>query len=240
MKSKRYLLTTAIVMLCGALAGCHSASKTSTSSQSQQPSNSTEASANSNPNSYPSEAAASTTYDQPQQVISYTVPSGSPIVVRLVDSLGSAISRSGETFRATVAQPVVMSGQTVIPQGAEVTGRVVAARPSGHLETPAELAIELTSVRVYGATYNLYTSERGWRGASHKGHDVKWIGALAGGGALLGALVGHGKGAAIGAGLGAGAGTATAYATGKKDIYLPSETEIRFTLRRSLTISQGG
>jgi hypothetical protein len=88
--------------------------------------------------------------------------------------------------------------------------------------------------------YNLYTSERAWRGPSHKGHDAKWIGALAGGGAPLGALVGHGKGAAIGAGVGAGAGTATAYATGKKDIYLPLETELRFALCRPLTISEGG
>jgi hypothetical protein len=169
-----------------------------------------------------------------------TVPSGTDVEVRLADSIGSGISHSGDTFSATVARPIKVNGQVVIPEGADVTGRVVSARASGHLETPAELGIELTSVSIGGQTYNLETSERAWHGRSHKGHDAKWIGGLAGGGALLGALVGHGKGAAIGAGVGAGAGTATAYATGKKNIYLPSETELRFILRKPLTISNAG
>ncbi len=231
MPRMRYWYAASLMVASVLIAGCHSA-----------PSNSPQGAGAANPasDSSSSQPAAAQSYGQAQEVASYTVPSGSGIVVRLVDRVGSAISRSGDTFRATVAEPVRVEGITVIPRGAEVTGRVVSARPSGHLETPAELAIELTSLRVYGANYNLYTSERGWRGASHKGHDAKWIGALAGGGALLGALVGHGKGAAIGAGVGAGAGTATAYATGKKDIYLPSETELRFALRRPLTITQGG
>lgn len=169
-----------------------------------------------------------------------TIPGGTVLEVRIAERLGSADSSSGETFHATVARPVEQSGEIVIHRGADVTGRVVFARPSGHLKTPAELAVELTSISVDGQSYPLATRERAWRGRSHKGHDAKWIAGLAGGGALLGALVGHGQGAAIGAGVGAGAGTATAYATGKKDIYLPSETELRFVLREPLTIYTAG
>lgn len=169
-----------------------------------------------------------------------TVPGRTDLEVRLVESLGSSISESGETFNATLANPVVINHKVAIPAGAKVTGQVDSARPSGHLETPALLGIELTTVNVDGKTYDLETSERVWRGRSHKKHDAKWIAGLAGGGALLGALVGGGKGAAIGAGIGGGAGTTTAYATGKKDIYLPSETKLRFILRRPITIHRAG
>jgi len=45
-------------------------------------------------------------------------------------------------------------------------------------------------------------------------------------------------GAAIGAGAGAGGGTATAYATGKRNIVLPSETRLSFRTRQPLSITR--
>jgi hypothetical protein len=169
-----------------------------------------------------------------------TIPERTPIQVRLVDTVGSARNRSGDTFQATLEEPIELNGAVVVPRGANVTGRVVSARASGHLETPAELAVTLSSLEAGGKTYEITTSTDSWRGASHKKHDAKWIAGGAGAGALLGALVGHGKGAAIGAGVGAGAGTAGAYATGKKDITLGSETRLRFVLRSPVTITKAG
>jgi hypothetical protein len=166
-----------------------------------------------------------------------TIRAGTLIDVRLTDPIGSAQDRSGETFQATLAEPLMANGMVAVPRGAVVTGKVLVARPSGHLRTPAELAVTLTAVEVAGKSYAVVTSERRWRGASHKKRDAEWIGGAAGAGALIGALVGHGKGAAIGAGIGAGGGTATAYATGKKDIYLPPETRLRFVLREPVTIA---
>jgi hypothetical protein len=114
------------------------------------------------------------------------------------------------------------------------------ARSSGHLQTPAELVVTLTSLEVGGKTYEILTSDRSWRGHSHKKRDTELIGGGAGVGGLIGALVGHGKGAAIGAGIGADGGTATAYATGRKDISIPAETPLRFVLRRPITVPQAG
>jgi hypothetical protein len=168
------------------------------------------------------------------------IPAQTVIGVRLLDSIGSARDNAGREFQATLAEPIVLNGRVVVPTGASVTGRVVSARPSGHLKTPPELAVTLTALQVGGKTYDIATSQRRWTGHSHKKHDAKWIGGSAGAGALIGALVGHGKGALIGAGIGAGAGTAGAYATGKKDIYLAPETRLSFELRQPVTLIPGG
>ena len=169
-----------------------------------------------------------------------TIPAGTAIKVRLLNSLSSARNRPGDAFATTVAQPVVVNGWEVIPRGSSATGHVLMARPSGHLRTPAELSITLASIQVDGETYKLRTSHIFRHGASHAKHNAKWIGGLAAGGALLGGLVGHGKGAGIGAGVGAGAGATTAYETGKKNIYLPSEQRLTFVLRQPLSVSRAG
>jgi hypothetical protein len=170
--------------------------------------------------------------------IKLTVPEGTPLDVRLAEPLSSQSSRSGDTFGATLAEPIVLKNQVVIPQGAQLTGQVIEATPSGHLETPASLAVTLTAMEVNGKTYDITTSTVGRRARSHKKHNAKWIAGGAAGGALLGALLGGGKGAAIGAGVGAGGGTAGAYSTGKHDIALSSESLLHFQLEAPVTITR--
>lgn len=171
---------------------------------------------------------------------SYTLRPGTRIDVRLRDTIGSSRNRSGDSFQATVDEPVEVNGHVVAARGATVTGQVISARPAGHLETPPELAVTLTSLDVGGKNYEIETSTDSWRGRSHKKHDAKWIGGLAGAGALVGALAGHGEGAAIGGAAGAGAGTVGAYATGKHDIVLGAETRLRFVLREPVTVTKSG
>ncbi len=167
-----------------------------------------------------------------------TVPQGTVLDVQLMDTLSSASNQRGDTFQATLATPVEVNNKVAIPQGATVMGQVVEAVPSGHLKTPASLAVTLTGVEVNGKTYDISTSTVGRRAKSHKGHNAKWVAGGAAGGALLGALIGGGKGAAIGAGAGAGGGTAGAYATGKKEVALNSESLLRFRLDAPVSISQ--
>jgi hypothetical protein len=173
---------------------------------------------------------------KPAEARSVTIPEGTELQVRLVDAVGSAHNQSGDTFLATLDDPLMVGNSVAAPKGAKVTGRVTAAQASGHLQTPAELALTLTSIEISGATYDIATSGYVSQAKSHAKRNAAWIGGGAAGGALLGALVGGKKGAAIGAGAGAGGGTATAYATGRKDILLPSETRLSFTLKRPLTV----
>src|SRR5438552_12438667 len=162
------------------------------------------------------------------------VPSGTVLTVRLGQALGSKISTPGQTFVATLASPVTVGGNTVIPAGANASGIVVDAKPLGKFKGAATLDLKLTSINVNGADHNVETSAL-IRTAKGKGkRTATMLGGGAGLGALIGGLAGGGKGAAIGAVGGAGAGTAGTAYTGNKEIVLPAESAVSFTLRQPL------
>jgi hypothetical protein len=232
MASSRKSLAASAVLLSVLLFGsCHKATNSGT-----QAANTDNSQAANNPSTAQGGSANNAQATNPPSPPPVTISAGTELVVRLADSLSSARNRRGDTFLATLEEPVVVDGYVVAREDSKLTGRVVAARESGHLRTPARLAITLTYMELDGQSYPIETTDYARRARGHAKHNAKWIGALAGGGALLGALVGHGKGALIGAGIGAGAGTGTAYATGKKDIYFPSESRLRFRLERPVTV----
>jgi len=166
-----------------------------------------------------------------------TIPQGTSFEVTVDETLASNRNSAGDSFQATLAQPVVVDGQTIIPAGAPVTGHVVDAKDAGRLHVPARLSVALNSVEVEGKTYDIETNTIGETGRNHNKRNAGFIGGGAAGGALIGGLAGGGKGALIGTLLGAGAGTAGAAATGKKDTSLPAETRLRFQLTRTVTVS---
>lgn len=165
------------------------------------------------------------------------IPAGTPITVRLQNSLSSRYSTPGERFEAVLDEPIVVDDHTVLPTGARVMGHVVAARRSGRLRHPGELALTLDSVTIGDRNVPLETSNVVARGVSHKKRNLGWIGGGTGGGALIGALAAGGKGALIGSGIGAAAGTTTAFVTGKKDVAFAAERRLRFRLNREISLA---
>ncbi|HUB19524.1 MAG TPA: hypothetical protein VL990_12870 [Acidobacteriaceae bacterium] len=166
------------------------------------------------------------------------IPRGQELRVRLDEDLGSKISEPGQSFGATVADDVVVDGETVIPRGAQAEGTVIDAKPLGHFKGGALLELRLERVRTRWGSYPVATStmERVEQG---KG---KRTGIFAGGGgafgALVGGLAGGGKGALIGGLAGAGAGSAGSAMTGNHQIFLPAETLVTFELEHSVHVTQ--
>src|SRR5438270_349783 len=79
----------------------------------------------------------------------YTVPAGTVLSVRLGETLGSKTSQPGQSFDATLAEPIVVEGKEVIPAGADAHGTVVDAKGLGHFKGGALLQIELNSIKDY-------------------------------------------------------------------------------------------
>jgi hypothetical protein len=184
-------------------------------------------------------SAANVTPSQPT-VMPVTLPEHTAIRVTLDQSLATDQSRPGDHFAATVSEPVIVDGQTVIPQGAHAEGLVVDAHKSGRLHGRARLELALQSVEVDGQEYDLRTRIRTRVGGDHKKRNLGFLGGGAGGGLLIGALAGGGKGALIGGPIGLGAGATAAFLTGKKDIRLRAETPLRFELAEPVTINLRG
>ena len=163
---------------------------------------------------------------------SYTVPKGTVLVVRMIDSVDSDLNKPGDIFRATLEKPVTLSGRTLAPKGSAAVVQLVHVKQSGKLRGQEEIALQLRSIRVNDTTYPL-TSQFAQLASEGKGKQTAQVVAgTAAVGALIGAITGGKKGAAVGAAAGAGAGTAIQLARGQQ-VRVSSEALLTFTLDES-------
>jgi hypothetical protein len=164
------------------------------------------------------------------------VPAGTVLTVRTSQALSSKDSQTGQTFLASLAQPVSIKGKAALPAGSTVSGTVVNAKAKGKVKGEGQLDLALTSVSVGNHTYQIQTAVLS---STVKGKGKRTAGTTGGGaagGALIGGIAGGGKGAGIGALVGAGAGFIGGAVTGNKQIEIPAESALSFTLSQPITM----
>ncbi len=165
-----------------------------------------------------------------------TVPAGTPLLVRMIDSVDSATNKVGDRFRASLEQDLVLNDMVIAPKGTDVYGRLAEAKGAGHIEGKSQLTLELTGIAINGQVQTIVSSDYNVAGKSRGKQSAERIGGGAALGAVIGAIAGGGKGAAVGAAVGAGAGTAVQVITKGEQVRVPSETLLEFRLQQPLTI----
>ena len=164
------------------------------------------------------------------------VPSGTRIMIRTIDAIDSNRNQAGDTFQASLEQPLIVDDVVVVPKGADVYGRLTQATEAGRIQGRSQLKLELTGIVVNGQTIPLFTGDYTVAGSSRGATTAKRVGTGAAVGAVIGAIAGGGKGAAIGTVVGAGAGTAVQVMTKGEQVHVPSETLLEFVLQQEVRL----
>jgi hypothetical protein len=98
------------------------------------------------------------------------------------------------------------------------------------------MELALVSFQLNGATYPIETGPKTRVSGSHKKRNLALIGGGGGVGAAIGAIAHGGAGALIGGGAGVAAGATAALVTGRKNVTLPAETPLVFSLRDKVEV----
>lgn len=155
-----------------------------------------------------------------------TVPAGTPLSVRLKDSLDSNRHSNGHRFTAVLEGNLVVGGTTVARKGSPVYGELVGKKKSGRLRGKSEFTVRLTAVSIDGTIVPITSS--GCQVVTE--NTAKRTAGTVARGAAIGGLAKGSKGAKNGAKWGAGAAILTA----GNSIFIPAGTLLEFSLAAPL------
>lgn len=164
-----------------------------------------------------------------------SVPPGTTLLVRLNEPLSSKHNSTGQTFRATLAFPLVVDGTVVAKAGATVLGRIVDARKAHLIHGRSDLSLILTDLTTADRQLVKVQTAQWYE----KGSGSELVRTAK---AATGAAVGAVKGAAVGAARGAGLWNSGEkdedaandpsgkHVSNKNNVVLPAGTQLEFRL----------
>jgi hypothetical protein len=82
-----------------------------------------------------------------------TLAADTPVTIRLAQQVSTKENHKGDTFKATLAAPLVANGIVVAKAGAPVLGRIVDARSARLFRGGSNLNLELTDVQTEGGAH---------------------------------------------------------------------------------------
>jgi hypothetical protein len=171
---------------------------------------------------------------EPEKVM---VPAGTKINVRLIEAIDVDVSVAGQTFKASVDDPVMIGGAIVVPRGAFATVQAVAVKQSGTMKGSDKISLKLHSIGFGGMVYEVASGYVESKGKGEGKRTARKVGGGAGLGGLIGGIAGGGEGAAIGAIVGGVTGAAVA-SGGEEHLKLPSETRLQFELTAAVAVQR--
>ncbi len=175
----------------------------------------------------------------PPMPVNVTIPAGTPLTIRIDQAISVKSSRAGDTFTGEVVDPVMANdGGPLVPKGSPVGGVVAVSHRRGHFKGSSLLELRLTSLTLNGMQYPLITRDMAERKKGKGKRTAAMIGGGAGLGMLVGGLATGGVGLVVGGLVGGGAGTAAAGLTGNRDLNIPAESIVHFTLSEDLVVQQ--
>jgi hypothetical protein len=166
-----------------------------------------------------------------------TIPSNTVVTIRTIDTIDSTTNKTGQTFNASIDEPIIADSRVIVPKGSNATLKLVNANSAGKYKGTSELTVSLDSFTYQGKTYMVSTTDVQEKGSSRGKRSAAVIGGGAVLGAIIGGIAGGGKGAAIGAAAGGGGGAAVQGLTKGQQIKIPAETRLDFTLHDSVSVT---
>ena len=170
---------------------------------------------------------------------SSTLPVGTAIVVQTNEAIDSASATKNQVFSAQVSQDVLDRSKNVVILKGSPAELVIRTMSSGGVTGSPEMTLDIQAITVGTQRYLVSTANLSRKNETGIGKNKRTAEAVGGGaalGTLLGAMAGKGKGAAIGAVVGAAAGAGTQVLIKGKEVRVPAETVLRFTLNQPVTL----
>lgn len=189
-------------------------------------------------NPAPSESAAPPPVPEKPRTVTYTIPAGDRVAVRMIAAVDSGKDQVGQKFKASLDAPLTANGRVVIPAGAPAVVTLTNLTKAGRIRGNNEVSLQLSSIEYNGKTYEIDSSTFDDTGKAKGKQTAIRSGIGAAAGALIGGLAGGGKGAGIGAAAGGGAGLGYQFFTHGSKVKIPSETVVNFRLEAPLTVEK--
>lgn len=157
-----------------------------------------------------------------------TVPSGTRMVLRMVEDIDTRRHSAGHRFRAQLEGALVINGVTAVPRGTFVHGRIVDASQSRRVAGSSGLAIDFTDLMINDELIPIRTTGLQAQTQNEAGRTVGRTARAA----AIGGLIDGRSGARTGAKVGAGA----SILTGGQSINVPRGTILEVDLAEAVSI----
>ena len=178
------------------------------------------------------------------------LPEGTIIRIALDQEIATGQSTAGADFSGRVSKDVVSLGKVVIPQGAQVVGKIVQVTEGHRFGSPATIRLRpdvvvlpdgsryvLRAQLLQTSTKTRVDDEGTLKPASRMKTNVIKETAGIGTGAVVGAIVGGGPGALVGSLIGAGVMTTNILVQHPADVKVPKDSVLTMSLTQPMVIS---